>query len=126
MKIQTIDYTYELDNVKNGLEEGMRNLSNVIAEQTKLIKLIEDNNQQEELKQAYNSFKEMVKEYSHQKDVLAYRLECLAYFQSELLVNDRDKYAVSTLLEILGVSNKEAKSVKERIENKESVISIER
>lgn len=126
MKIQTIDYTYELNNIKDGMEEGVRNLSNVIEQQQKIIKLIEETGKTEEMKDAYNSFNEMVKNYAHQKDVLSYRLECLAYFQSELLVSDRDKYIVSTLLEILGVSNKEAESVQKRIENKEEVISIER
>lgn len=123
MEKQYINYKYVLEETAESMEKSIDNLSKVIASQTTLCEIVENSEKKEDMKEFTQGLRLQIADYNKQKKVLEYRLSHL----QEVIKYYKDSefgYAISLLLEAFGVVNKEAKSIEERIENKEDVIHV--
>jgi len=116
-----INYMYVISEMIEDMKQTISKVQSIVESQTKLIAYLEKSEDKKLFEEFINSLKTANEQYDSQVKVLKHRLECALEVQTacESLVEVRK--IVSLLLETFGVANKEAKSIEERIDNKETV-----
>lgn len=116
-----VNYKYVLEELVDSMEQAINNASGIIRKTNKLIKLIQENDKNNEFEDFVKMFNEQSKHYEQQVKIMKHRVDLVKTMLPDL--SEKEKlYLTSTLLEVLGVANKDAKSLEEREKNKEEVI----
>lgn len=123
--IKFIDYDYVIDEVIGKLDEGIKQLNVANDAQSKVKSIIENAKSEDKGVQEFIKItQDMCDNNKSQMQKLQYRKECLEIAKAAMSKDVKTKYICTMLLESLGAVNPEAKTLDERINNKESVIEI--
>lgn len=122
-----IDSSFILDEMKEEMDKTVDNVLKVkesIIKLNNILKESEDKDFEILIKENENN----LKNYDEQIKILRYRISCIDKILNELLVHGKDEtyksilYVINLVLESFGISNKDAKTIEERIKNNERVI----
>lgn len=117
-----IDYMYVINEMMTNISKSLDNLSSVIAGQYELIKcLTKENNPK--FAGFITQLKKTTNDYQEQLRILTYRLQKFDELK-ELATSNENKYITTLLLEAFGIANKDAKTLEERLQNKEDSLEL--
>lgn len=119
-----VTYDYIVNELADNMSESIEKMKGIILSQTKLSEYLNESKDKELFTDFINSLKQANEQYNEQIRVLTHRLACINEVK-EMMTSDVEERLVSLLLEALGVANKEAKSIKEREDNHETIKTIE-
>lgn len=115
--VEYIDYVYIVNEMIQEMESTLANLNNVFEKQSKVLAFLLTVNNEGILDDLIKAAKNTLKQYETQQYVLAHRIECAKLAIDKL--SNETSYTISMLLEGIGIANKEAKSLIDRLNNNE-------
>lgn len=115
----TINYVYKLDEFLDDLKLALKNIKEVKTNTGLLNELIKDRN---EFKSLHDANSKDLEKYDEQQRVLEYRIDKMNEVIKEISESDIMRYVLSLFMESIGMVNPKCESLKERIDNGETVI----
>ena len=124
IKAKYVKYDYIITEMIDDIMKSIENVDSVITGQTELIEYLKKAENEK-----FNGFIEQLEKATEQlhdqKRVLEHRLDCANKVKFMLTTAKETSFILAMLLEAFGVANKEAKSLDERADNKEEVITLD-
>lgn len=111
-----VNYGYKFTEMIDEIDTSIENANAVNAQQFELIVLLENSDKKEKFKEFIESLKGQTNDILNQVNKLKFRRQCLKEVEELCKTNPAASYAVSMLLEGLGLENQECKTVQERQE----------
>lgn len=115
----TINYVYKLDEFLDDLKLALKNIKEVKTNTELLNELIKDRN---EFKSLHDANLKDLEKYDEQQRVLEHRIDKMNEVIKEISESDVMRYVLSLFMESIGMVNPRCESLKERIDNGETVI----
>lgn len=116
-----INYKYVLDELVENMSKAIDQSNKVIKETGEFIEFIKKYDKEEKFKNIISSFDEQTTHYKEQVRIMTYRVELAKEILKEL--DDKNYLHLACMIfEVLGVANKDAKTLLEREKNKEDII----
>lgn len=118
--VKYVTYEYVIKEIANSMSDSINKMKEIVANQDSLCKYLEKAEEKEKYTDFVKSLKDANVKYEEQIKVLTYRLDRMNEVRMYLNNSEYDRFA-SLLLEALGVTNKDGKSLEEREANHEEV-----
>ena len=118
--VKYVSYDYVIKEIADNMLETINKMKDIVSNQISLCEYLEKAEEKEKYEDFIKNLKEANDKYNEQIKVLAYRLACMNTVKAYLDKPYYDRFA-SLLLEALGVTNKDGKSLEEREANHETV-----
>lgn len=118
--VKYVTYEYVIKEIANSMSDSINKMQEIVANQDSLCKYLEKAEEKEKYTDFVKSLKDANVKYEEQIKVLTYRLDRMNEVRMYLSNSEYDRFA-SLLLEALGVTNKDGKSLEEREANHEEV-----
>mgnify|MGYP006956066727 FL=1 len=118
--VKYVNYDYVIKEIANNMAASIDNMKDIIKNQISLCNYLDKAEEKDKYKDFIKNLRETDEKYEEQIKILEYRLKCMNEVKKYLNTDENNRLA-SLLLEALGVSNKEGKSIEEREANHEEV-----
>lgn len=118
--VKYVSYDYVIKEIADNMSDTINKMKEIVVNQTSLCEYLEKAEEKEKYADFVKNLKDANVKYDEQIKVLTYRLACMNEIKAYLDKSDYDRFA-SLLLEALGVTNKDGKSLEEREANHETV-----
>lgn len=118
--VKYVNYDYVIKEIANNMTASIDNMKDIIKNQISLCNYLDKAEEKDKYKDFIKNLRETDEKYEEQIKILEYRLKCMNEVKKYLNTDENNRLA-SLLLEALGVSNKEGKSIEEREANHEEV-----
>lgn len=118
--VKYVSYDYVIKEIADNMLDSINKMKEIVVNQTSLCEYLEKAEEKEKYADFIKSLKDANVKYDEQIKVLTYRLACMNEIKTYIDKSDYDRLA-SLLLEALGVTNKDGKSLEEREANHETV-----
>ena len=97
------DITYRFEELKESFEESLNNLSEVICQQEKLIRIVADNDKDKEFKEFIEESNQQLSNLREQKEKLLYKKELISQVIDTCHTDTNCSKVISILAEAIGL-----------------------